>query len=424
MPVHPQGERRWALPAAGGSTSLTRLWRTVGPGALAPDLAKPLLAAATAALQGSGPSVAASEWEDAPAALRDARAVLGRCGPAHPDVDVVATAALALALRGEKAAATFLADALDRLAADGTGGPHHARFAYAWRSRVELKPAGVSAGSDDGAPDRLRLPGDDTEGEPMRLWIFSDLHIDIGSPWTPASIPGADLAVVAGDVGEGLVKSIAWLAATVRPHMPVAFVAGNHEFYRRCLPDELQAGRAAAMEAGIYLLENDTVRFGDVLVSGCTLWTDYELDGPATRVPAMRDARVGLNDHRLIAWSRKPEWRRFRPEEALALHLASRRFLETALRSAADATTRAHVVVTHHAPAAGSVAPRFLGKPLNAAYASRLDDLIEAGRPSLWVHGHTHTPFDYRLGGTRVLCNPRGYPGENPRFQPGLVVEV
>lgn len=102
MPVHPQGERRWALPAAGGSTSLTRLWRTVGPGALAPDLAKPLLAAATAALQGSGPSVAASEWEDAPAALRDARAVLGRCGPAHPDVDVVATAALALALRGEK----------------------------------------------------------------------------------------------------------------------------------------------------------------------------------------------------------------------------------------------------------------------------------------------------------------------------------
>jgi len=106
------------------------------------------------------------------------------------------------------------------------------------------------------------------------------------------------------------------------------------------------------------------------------------------------------------------------------MHVASRRFLESALRPDADSTLRAHVVVTHHAPAAASIAPRFVGKPLNAAFASRLDDLIENGRPSLWVHGHTHSSFDYRLGQTRVLCNPRGYPGENPYFQPGLVVEV
>lgn len=258
----------------------------------------------------------------------------------------------------------------------------------------------------------------------MRLWIFSDLHIDIGGPWMPAAVPAADLAVVAGDVGEGLTRSVAWLAAAVRPHMPVAFVAGNHEYYRRCLPDELRAGRAAAADSGIHLLENDTVRFGDLAVSGCTLWTDYELDGSAERAAAMRDARVGLNDHRLIAWKRRPEWQRFRPEEALALHVASRRFLETTLQPIADGMLRAHVVVTHHAPSAGSIAPRFVGKPLNAAFASRLDGLIVGGRPSLWIHGHTHGSVDYRLGGTRVLCNPRGYPGENPDFQPGLVVEV
>jgi hypothetical protein len=28
------------------------------------------------------------------------------------------------------------------------------------------------------------------------------------------------------------------------------------------------------------------------------------------------------------------------------------------------------------------------------------------------------------VGRTRVLCNPRGYPGENPNFNPALVVEV
>jgi len=29
----------------------------------------------------------------------------------------------------------------------------------------------------------------------------------------------------------------------------------------------------------------------------------------------------------------------------------------------------------------------------------------------LWVHGHTHDPYDYVIGETRVVCNPRGYIG-------------
>lgn len=38
----------------------------------------------------------------------------------------------------------------------------------------------------------------------MRLWILSDLHIDVGKPWEPPAIPQADIAVVAGDVREGI----------------------------------------------------------------------------------------------------------------------------------------------------------------------------------------------------------------------------
>jgi hypothetical protein len=29
--------------------------------------------------------------------------------------------------------------------------------------------------------------------------------------------------------------------------------------------------------------------------------------------------------------------------------------------------------------------------------------------PVLWVHGHTHQPFDYRVRSCRIVCNPRGY---------------
>jgi hypothetical protein len=52
----------------------------------------------------------------------------------------------------------------------------------------------------------------------------------------------------------------------------------------------------------------------------------------------------------------------------------------------------------------------YKGNLLNAAFRSKLDDFI-AVRPQikLWIHGHTHHNFDYEIGSTRVVCNPRGY---------------
>ena len=257
----------------------------------------------------------------------------------------------------------------------------------------------------------------------MRLWIFSDLHRDIGQPWVPPAVPVADVAVVAGDVGQGLYESVAWLADAVRPHMRVVLVAGNHEFYRRTHPEELHLGRRAARSMGIDLLEDDTAEIDGVAFSGCTLWTDYALDGDSLRAASMEDARRSMNDHRRITWSTKPVWKRFRPEEAAGLHRASRAFLSDALEpDPADRRTR--VVVTHHAPSARSIEPRYAGKPLNPCYASHLDDLIERSGPALWVHGHVHGSHDYRIGATRLVCNPKGYCDENGSFDPGLVVEV
>ena len=46
------------------------------------------------------------------------------------------------------------------------------------------------------------------------------------------------------------------------------------------------------------------------------------------------------------------------------------------------------------------------------------------GRSALWIHGHTHTFFDYVVSGTRVVCNPRGYPGEPTGFVADFVVTV
>ena len=102
------------------------------------------------------------------------------------------------------------------------------------------------------------------------------------------------------------------------------------------------------------------------------------------------------------------------------MHQASRTFIETALQADAIPT----VVVTHHLPHALSIPERYKGDLLNAAYASDLTDTIRLGPPTLWVHGHAHECCGYRVCGTRVICNPRGYGNENKAFDPALVVDI
>jgi Icc-related predicted phosphoesterase len=254
----------------------------------------------------------------------------------------------------------------------------------------------------------------------MRIQVFSDLHADVAAVKPIRVGAGVDAVIVAGDTCQGVQESFAHIRQIVPMHIPVVATLGNHEYYRRCLPEELGIARAKAPDYGIRLLEDDTATIGDVRLVGCTLWTDYRAFGAANVPTAMRTAAQGLNDHRRITWSKQP-WARFRPAEALLLHSRSRKFLQTTLQTEYAWPT---VVITHHAPHPRSLHPRYANDLLSAAYVSDLEDLIVAAAPELWVHGHVHTSFDYTVGRTRVLCNPHGYGSENPDFDPGLVVEV
>jgi hypothetical protein len=43
------------------------------------------------------------------------------------------------------------------------------------------------------------------------------------------------------------------------------------------------------------------------------------------------------------------------------------------------------------------------------------DYILDHPQITLWTHGHTHHVFDYRIGSTRIVCNPRGYVGYEDR---------
>jgi predicted phosphodiesterase len=256
----------------------------------------------------------------------------------------------------------------------------------------------------------------------MKIQIFSDLHVDVSQP--PPITIGADVdvVVVAGDTAEGADNAFVALRHIVPEKIPILTVMGNHEYYHRCIPEELTLARELAPSLNVHLLENDSVvlKIGDARVrfAGCTLWTDYQVFRADNAAPAMRAASRGLNDHRLITWRKKP-WKRFRAEEAALMHSASKAFLTETLATPFPGPS---IVVCHHGHWM-SAHPQFQTDILTAAFVSNLA-FIEEFQPDLFIHGHVHWPFDYRVGRTRVLCNPRGYPGENPNFNPALVVEV
>jgi Icc-related predicted phosphoesterase len=256
----------------------------------------------------------------------------------------------------------------------------------------------------------------------MRIQILSDLHVDAGGIHRPQLAAGVDVLVVAGDVCAGVESGFQVLRHHVPAATPIVMVLGNHEFYGFGYAKELARARKLAPAHNIHLLENDTAEIGGVRFGGASLWTDYDLFGPENREDCMRTAAMGLNDHRLIGITTGGSSdRRFQPLDALALHQQSRTFLDQALAIPHAGPT---VVVTHHAPHENSVAAQYRNSLLTGAFVSDLSELLEAHQPKLWVHGHTHTSFDYHVGTTRIICNPAGYGAENPAFNPTLVVEV
>jgi Icc-related predicted phosphoesterase len=251
----------------------------------------------------------------------------------------------------------------------------------------------------------------------MKILILSDLHLEFASLTPPAS--KVDVVILAGDIWKKD-QGIYWARETW-PEIPIIYVAGNHEFYRTERNACLSAVRSSAHEANVHFLENDEIVIEGVRFLGCSLWTDFELFIKThSKEAAIERCIQCLADFRWIVEGAEP----FSPDDAMRLFHESAAWLTRKLMNEPfDGKT---VVITHHLPSMRSVAPQYANDLSSAGFASNLDALF--GYSELWIHGHTHTSFDYIAKGTRVICNPRGYilrgKAENPTFNPELVIKV
>lgn len=273
--------------------------------------------------------------------------------------------------------------------------------------------------------------------------ILSDLHIDsYGKRQLPlGEIPmtDADVILVAGDTANGD-AGMRWLQEqSQRLGKPIVTIAGNHEyFYQDVLSfdtvlqryDDFTAtdspsGLSCAYQ-GVKFLQCGWVDFGEVRILGCTFWTDYQYQRTDE---TMSSALKFMRDYQCIYSSDSENSQEakaitqaddridsqlglFTPEISIKLHHQHRAWLKQALEQAhKDGKTA--IVMTHHSVSPLSISDKYRHLPSNAAFVSDMSAWMhKPWSPKLWVHGHTHEAFDYQLGKTRVVVNPRAYPGE------------
>lgn len=279
----------------------------------------------------------------------------------------------------------------------------------------------------------------------MRILAISDLHIDSGPDVAKEVLTAIkmmrsdfDVLVIAGDVSNAALETAEFLRKVVyAAFKDVIFVPGNHEYYSFDMKyaTSLLMGMNDRREYmhKLHVLNDSSrvlkIRGKEYLFVGSTLWTDFRIMGDLGR--SLVTSEQCMNDFKSIV---TPEGKILTPEDTVKMHEKSLEFMKF---SAMNESKRKIIAVSHHGVSWKSVDEKYKLQYLTAAFSSGILDKESTSyqawtsKVSLWIHGHTHTSFDYVIDHgdgdkTHVVCNPRGYEfvtNENPSFQ-YKVVEV
>jgi len=271
----------------------------------------------------------------------------------------------------------------------------------------------------------------------MKVALASDVHLEFGTI-SLENTESADVLILSGDicVAKDLMKrddsgifdrfdrsnSIHQFFQECCERFPhVVYVMGNHEHYHGDYANTITTLRnRLGYLVNLHILDKEMVQLGGVSFIGGTLWTDMNKEDPMT----LRQMKGMMNDFRLVDNSNsvvnfktfdenghaefKTRVATFSPEDAVVDHRAMLEYIRLMIEGKFD---QKFVVVGHHSPSKLSTKPRYEKEVImNGGYSSDLSEFIlDHPQIKLWTHGHTHHKFDYMIGSTRIVCNPRGY---------------
>lgn len=277
----------------------------------------------------------------------------------------------------------------------------------------------------------------------MKIAVASDIHLEFGD-LNITNDSQADVLILSGDIlvakditqrdpygvmgpeyRSNRFHDFMQRCAAEFPH--VIYVLGNHEHYNGDFATtEKHLKDVLSYLDNVYLLEKEIKIIDDVTFIGGTLWTDMNNGDQLTLYhmkSMMNDFVCVQNSDRVVNYKAyeqingvdnrerpifKERVARFSPEDAFEDHAKMKGYIQQVVEGKPD---QKFVVVGHHAPSRMSTHQRYANDTImNGGYSSNMDEFIQDHpQIKLWTHGHTHHPFDYVIGQTRVVCNPRGY---------------
>ena len=275
----------------------------------------------------------------------------------------------------------------------------------------------------------------------MRINVVSDIHLEFG-PIEIKNTDGVDLLILSGDIcvaaqlthkDDDNKQSRAihdFFDMCSKEYKNVIYIVGNHEHYNGDFQQTIpHLKEFLGYLDNLHILDKEVVNIDDVTFIGGTLWTDMNKEDPSTLISIggmMNDFIKVANGE--IDTRGKPykAIKTLKPDDVVVDHKAMLEYIRTIVEGKYD---QKFVVVGHHAPSKLSTKPKYQDNYImNGAYSSDLSEFIlDHPQIKMWTHGHTHDTFDYLVGSTRVVCNPRGYIKYEQRadeFDPNIIFEI
>lgn len=247
----------------------------------------------------------------------------------------------------------------------------------------------------------------------MRVAICSDIHLEFGRI-VLKNEDRSDVLILSGDIlvagdrdldlnGSSPIKE--FFDVATQEFKDVIYIMGNHEHYHGDFAKTKDVIKGMLKYDNLHFLEKETVTVEGVIFYGATFWTNMNNEDPQTLFAIRRR----MNDYKMVNNSASSiPYDGLTPADTVSDHKDAIKGLKKVLE---DNKGKKIVVVGHHAPSTQSLHPRYSNDYIvNGAYASDLSDImLDNENIVLWTHGHTHHAYDYVVGKTRVVCNPRGY---------------
>ena len=249
----------------------------------------------------------------------------------------------------------------------------------------------------------------------MKVFIQSDLHYDFfkndlgydHQTYFEKFFLHADVLVVAGDFANGLKISLEIIKYLAQKYKQVILTFGNHDI---CITPSIEpdftfssiyekisfAKGEISKIKNVHLLDGNIFEYDGFKFGGCMGFCDLEIYSEVKQMLKFK-------------WKKWFDGRNWKGDYSLFNDVYE------------DQTDKMHncvktcdMMITHFCPHITAIPPQFSSDINSAYFYFEMKDFFPEMKAKYWVFGHTHDAYKIEKNGKLFLCNPIGYPFENP----------